>query len=305
MILIINQHKGSIINLESHLNNYIEMYKQDFYMIMVIDQRITNDDRIDLIENYENKNLDKLKFIFNGNNLGLSQSRDIAIRYAIDNKLLSKFSNVIFGCTNSRWECYLDRSLSDELSKYIYPCLIPCRYRVDLFDRVWDYTKELVDLETYINNDYRPDFTLMFPSSSLVNIERVYKVEKYYPEEILLINCSPSRWISIFNRSLQLAWYNDDGMSKQFSRKTMIENKGGFHYRAQLLLDLYLDGKIKLSANKLKAYIYDFVTLGEYIDLNWYKDTILEPLVTWALTKWLTNKNYEHKSIFIEDDSQY
>lgn len=305
MILIINQHKGSIINLEAHLNNYLKMYKQDFYMIMVIDQKTTINERIDLVENYENQNQDKLRFIFNGNNLGLSQSRDIAVRYAINNNLLSKFTNVIFGCTNSKWEYYLDKSLSDDLGKYDIPCLIPCKYIKDLFNRDWDYTKKSINIESYINNDYRPDFTLMFPSKSLMDIQMVCGIEKYYPEEILLYECSPSRLVSVYDHPLQLAWYNDNGMSKQFSRKTMIENRSGFSKRAEVFLDAYLNNKMLLSSDKLKAYVYDYITLTPKVDVKHYQGTVIEPLLTWALNKWLTNKDYNHKITFIEDDSQY
>jgi len=318
MIYIINQHKGEFSELKTHLLSYKERLKSKrFNMYLRVDCQITDDQAEELYDIAES--LPGQLWISRSPDewgWGLSKCR-AECKNAFRNVYPKPGDNkdkILFGCTNCIYIHDLNDKLADELEKPVLPTLILCKYRNDVYDyrTDWSYIP-YISFESYINDDYRPDCTIMIPACYYDHI-KYFIGEKYYPEEIILseiLGRMKCDHLAVIYTRIQEAWYNPNGMSANFNRKFMIENKKGFFKRATELIDKYigynpLEPTINLSNNKLKALVYDLATLGtsEQV-LERYQGTIIEPLYWWAVKKWISNKDYKHKIQFIEDGSRY
>lgn len=305
MILIINQHKGSYQELLDSIYNYIDNYdSKKFYQVLRIDGTEGYDEsQLNHIKDLGKIHKDKISIIIDENNIGLSPSRVECVKYAFNNKLIDYSGMILFGCTNSRFKFKLTDYVESLLVSR-YPTAILCDYENDFMTRSTKLlSNEYVSFSDFISDINKPDFTIMIPTkyASLINC---HYDEKYYPEELILypITKDTNGFIRINKYPLQDAWYNSTGMTKTFSRETMVlPNRKGFFDRAEILLTAWAEGNLNLSMEYLKNLVYDYVTLGDKLNLRIFKNIPLEGILDWALMRWLKNEYYDHTVTFNED----
>lgn len=304
MVLIINQHKGSHAELEAHITNYLEQYRcNKFFMELVIDS-LTNPlktykDSMDWVDDLNEKYLDRLHISWRSGETGLSQCRRQAILNYTNSIGTPKW--VFFGCTNSRWIMPLDEHAYKLIAVYdvtLWKCKYPAEYTwTPLGSGPCSFSK-------YFNCIDRNDYSICMPYSFLHLQDMTVGNEKYTPEEILLYKAtSHGEYPLIIHEDviLQEAWYNKTGMTATFSREnSVLPNRGGFFKRAQLLLTGFTQGKLPLTNHTLKMLAYDYVTLAESFSFKEFKGTVVEPVLKWALMKWVDDDKYNHKIKFIE-----
>jgi hypothetical protein len=303
MILIINQHKGSDTDLERCLDNFVSkaVYPY-FYMYLVIDQE-PNYKTTEIINNYL-KYSDVLTIEQSSENHGLAYSRNAS--YTHGYKLLldrgESVSHILLGSTNSLFNVV---SLSEDIHGYLseFKGLTLMDVSYDSSDTIKRNRIGLknITFSDFFNLDNRPDYSQLISTPVLGGFD-VYGKEKYNPEDVLMYKNSigDQHIVNVINDKLIDAWYNSTGLSKTFSRETVVNNKLGFYNRAKFFIDEYLKGNISLSEDRLRHLTYDLVTLPDEVPIKKYKDTIIEPLITWSINKWVSNKDYDHKLKFIE-----
>lgn len=334
MIIIVNQHRGTFNELMDNINNYLKMHSSNkWYQILMVDE-VTDRPYDYLTKFFDALNStkgDKIKVIYKTDDSsndymrnGLSQCRWKCMVEAHNKfNVLTELDLFLFGCTNSSFEVKLTDALHDYLvnlaSGYtlISDCLYPSH---DEISKSWTHKFDYYDrvkVEDFINCQNRPDCSIFVPYWLFLKDYDTYEFtyspfvnsnEKYNPEDLIwLYGADTSGYIrhihtielNDLNKYFQLAWHNNNGMSATFSRKTVLDNKTGFYNRAEVILKLWLNNEFKLESNTLKNLVYDLVTL-KTLDMHKWSGTILEPLITWALNKWISNPNYSHKIKFIE-----
>lgn len=316
-ILIINQHKGDMKELYDHLDNYIRYWFSDsWYMILVIDQIISESDMNELLR-WEHDYSDRFTLVFNGTNLGLTPSRFKAFNKALNSRLFSKndYQAVYLNSTNSRWVIDLtDRLASSILADLDGPTLTLSRYIVnedynsskDFINSDSFVGKDMIPFESYIGNSSKREYGLIFPFDDFKDIYINHNLGcRYEPEEVWLwYAChnhpESNNWLSIYPRVLQEAWYNSNGMTKSFNRQFVLENKKAFLNRAKVFLNAYKDGELTLSMHFLKYLMYDYITLSDSFNPREFQGTLLEAVMKWSMDRWLYNTDYDHKLKFME-----
>lgn len=316
-ILIINQHKGDMRQLYDHLDNYVRhWFSNSWHMILVIDQLVSESDKNELLR-WEHDYSDRLTLVFNGSNLGLTPSRYKAFSKAINNKLFSEkyFQAVYLNSTNSRWIIDLtDELANDILSRLDTPILTLSRYIVnENYNTSKDFINydsfdghTMIPFESYIGNSSKREYGLMFSFEDFTYIYVNHFLGcRYEPEEVWLwyACCNHQinrKWLHIYPRVLQEAWYNSDGMTKSFNRQFVLDNKKAFLNRASTFFDAYQAGELTLSMYFLKILMYDYVTLSDSFNPREFQGTPLEAVMKWSLDRWLYNSDYDHKLKFME-----
>lgn len=301
MILLINQHKGEWSELIANITDFVENSDPKYFtMVLTIDQPITNDQLIEFKElfgRYKN-----LITVMNNENHGLSQARLTSFKAALESGL--EFSHTIFWCTNSKLSHRLDKRLHDWIiSESGNIGLIPCRYFGDkLFDRV-PFNHLRVTISEYLSNTAKEDYTLCFNSELLKKEIYHHHNEPYYPEDLLIMKLAIKSGsdLRIIPIELQTAWYNPGGMSMNFNRKFQLDNRRGFHERAEYALSNFMSGNLILSMDVLKTYAYDYVTLG-VPNLKQFDGTPILSILQWALMKWTLDKDHDNQLKFIDEN---
>jgi hypothetical protein len=328
MIVIVNQHKGTFKELIDNINNYLSQWDSNkWYQILTVDW--VTDKSYEFVSSYFNDfnkvHKDKMYVLCSEYKhypkAGLSPSRwNCMIEGYKRFPNMNENDLYLFGCTNSRFKM----KLTDQLHGWIMGMstgtvtVVDCKYPSDSkianswtheFDDVTD-----IKVDEFINCPNRPDCTILVPFWLFYMDYNTYDLEQspfismydemYMPEDLIwLFGADKNKCIrhihKIEGSYLQSAWYNNDGMSATFSRATVLDNKTGFHNRAVVLLNRWMKGDLKLTADSLKNLVYDYTTLHN-INLKELDGTILKPLVMWALDKWSSNKEYNHLIKFIE-----
>lgn len=301
MILLINQHKGEWSELIANITDFVENSDPKYFtMVLTIDQPVTNDQQIEFKKLFD-KHTNVIATI-SDKTQGLSISRVTSLKLAV--QLGLEFSHVLFWCTNSKLNHRLDKDIHDliitESSNII---LIPCKYEGDkIFDRV-PFHRNRITISEYLSNTYKEDYTLCFTRDSLSKVILYPHNEPYYPEDLLIMKIAIKSGcdLTILPIELQISWYNPKGMSMNFNRKFQLDNRRGFHERAEYALSNFMNGKLILSMDVLKTYAYDYVTLG-VPNLKQFDGTPILPVLQWALMKWTLDKDHDNMIAFIDEN---